>query len=525
MPHFFIQHATAGWLALLGLALPLAIYLWNRRPGRVVQVGSVRWLEAAANRRLRSIKPEQLLLLLLRAGIVGLLALALAGPTQRQPLPPLRGQVLLSAEATTTQVAAVRPVLDSLRRRGYELRRLSARHPVGDPVAWSTVGLGEVNETADAASSPASSAPAAELPLNLWGAAQQAADSFPNRPLVVVAPLTLASFAGTRPALPAAVQWLPLPLPDSVTWPVAVWRPRPDSLVVLLASGSEAGITFRRLRRQWPATSGPVAGLGPGVQMHVDTERQQFTTTTAQNQRQPVPLLTRPLRLAVSYDAAHAPSARVLVAALRAAGSVLPLAPQLAATTSAPAATDSLDWLFWLRDAPIPASWSARVSAGTRVWQEARGRGQTMASSFSPSGSAAPIRVLRLDTTGARQPAVSVWPLATGRPLLSGRRAGAGSWYRLHTRLDPTWSELADSPELPALFLPLLLPGTAASPDPRPMPLSQLQPDTAARRLPVAAAPPRAPQRDLTPWVVGAAGVLFGLERLLASRRLSQQSA
>ncbi|UOQ75609.1 BatA domain-containing protein [Hymenobacter sp. 5516J-16] len=134
MPHLFFQHATAGWLALLGLVVPLAIYLWNRRPGRVVQVGSVRWLEAAANRRLRNIRPEQLLLFLLRAGILGLLALAVAGPAQRQPLPPLRGQVLLSAEATPEQVATVRPVLDSLRRRGFELRRLGSHQPIGGPL-------------------------------------------------------------------------------------------------------------------------------------------------------------------------------------------------------------------------------------------------------------------------------------------------------------------------------------------------------------------------------------------------------
>ncbi|UOQ75608.1 hypothetical protein MUN84_13025 [Hymenobacter sp. 5516J-16] len=91
----------------------------------------------------------------------------------------------------------------------------------------------------------------------------------PNRPLVVVAPLTLASFAGTRPSLPAAVQWVPLPLPDSVTWPVAAWRPHPDSLGLLLASGVETGIAFRRVRRSWPATSGPITGLGPGCRYNL----------------------------------------------------------------------------------------------------------------------------------------------------------------------------------------------------------------------------------------------------------------
>ena len=66
-------------LALLGLLVPVAIHLWNRRPGREVPVGSLRWLAAGANRRLRNLKPEQLLLLLLRATLMAVLAVALAG--------------------------------------------------------------------------------------------------------------------------------------------------------------------------------------------------------------------------------------------------------------------------------------------------------------------------------------------------------------------------------------------------------------------------------------------------------------
>ncbi|WP_141765598.1 BatA domain-containing protein, partial [Hymenobacter coccineus] len=50
--------SPAALLALLGLLVPLAIYLWNRRPGPEVAVGSLRWLAAGANRRLRNLKPE-----------------------------------------------------------------------------------------------------------------------------------------------------------------------------------------------------------------------------------------------------------------------------------------------------------------------------------------------------------------------------------------------------------------------------------------------------------------------------------
>ena len=47
---------TPSLLPLLALLVPLALYLWNRRPGREVPVGSLRWLTAGANRRLRSLR-------------------------------------------------------------------------------------------------------------------------------------------------------------------------------------------------------------------------------------------------------------------------------------------------------------------------------------------------------------------------------------------------------------------------------------------------------------------------------------
>ncbi|WP_460554347.1 BatA domain-containing protein, partial [Hymenobacter daeguensis] len=82
-------HPAAFW-ALTGLLVPVAIHLWNRRPGREVAVGSLRWLATGANRRLRSLQPEQLWLLLLRAVLLALLAGAVAGPVWRQRRPASR---------------------------------------------------------------------------------------------------------------------------------------------------------------------------------------------------------------------------------------------------------------------------------------------------------------------------------------------------------------------------------------------------------------------------------------------------
>ena len=100
---FSLLNPTA-LLTLTGLLVPVAIHLWNRRPGREVAVGSLRWLAAGANRRLRNLKPEQLWLLLLRAALLAVLAVAVAEPVWRQRQPTSQGQVLLSPEVPGTQL-------------------------------------------------------------------------------------------------------------------------------------------------------------------------------------------------------------------------------------------------------------------------------------------------------------------------------------------------------------------------------------------------------------------------------------
>ncbi|MEJ7662794.1 MAG: hypothetical protein WKG07_38630 [Hymenobacter sp.] len=94
------------------------------------------------------------------------------------------------------------------------------------------------------------------------------------------------------------------------------------------------------------------------------------------------------------------------------------------------------------------------------------------------------------------------------------------------TRLNPPWSALADSPELPALLLDLLAPaprlGTDANltaHDQRRLDPAQLPARPAPGASPTAAPPVAYRFLDLRPWLVLLAAVLFGLERWLARRR------
>ena len=303
-------------LALMGLLVPLAIHLWNRRPGREVAVGSLRWLAAGANRRLRNLKLEQLWLLLLRAAVLGALALALAGPAWRQTLPAGRGQVLLSSEVLgTPALATLRPLIDSLRRQGFGLRWLDSSFGRVPLVAWQP----------DSAGGPADSgkvvqAAAATIGRFSWARVQQAAGAFPGQPLHVFTTGTLRDFAGSHSPLASNIFWHAVPESEAKSW-VQSATLFGDSLRLLLGLSTEAQTTFRRVAQVRPAVNDLVrlSGLAPLRYEKADDTFRLVAADTAGAGKpfsRPVPVRTRPIQAVIYTTAAYALDARYLQAGL-----------------------------------------------------------------------------------------------------------------------------------------------------------------------------------------------------------------
>lgn len=523
----------AALLALLGLLVPLAIHLWNRRPGREVAVGSLRWLAAGANRRLRNLRLEQVLLLLLRAALLAVLAVAGAGPAWRQALPPGRGQVLVSpALAGTGTLSAVRPAIDSLRRRGYQLRWLSQGLPLVSAVAWRADSLGR---------RPDSLLTDKQTTTGFyWGRIRQAADAFAGQPLHVLTPATLRGAEGTHPALPPSLTWQTISLPAESTWLQAATGTA-DSLRLVLGYSTERQTTFRLVR---------VARPGAGqrlTQPGLPPLRYEMAKTGGRAQLQPLPITpadsaqaapavpVRPaaLRVWVYVTPAYADDARYLRAALRAASVGLPGALALTVSPTLPASADAPDWLFWLSGAPVPAAWRARVRQGLHLWQAAAGPGapDTTLLAAPELEESMPVAVWRR----TKQPAAStqsLWTAGRGGAVLTRQAVGQGAFYQLATRINPAWSELPDSPALPALLLGLLRPTLAGADLARLHAHDQRRLDPAQLPTPrlgaTAATGPPAPTAfrllDLRPWLVVAAGLLLALERWLARRRAATTS-
>lgn len=101
--------------ALAGLAIPLAIHLLSRKEGKVIRVGSIRHVEESNTSQFKSIRLNEILLLLLRMLMVILLAFFMSGAQ-------------CSSADTARKIAYVEDGIqaDSLISSGYEIHEIPA---------------------------------------------------------------------------------------------------------------------------------------------------------------------------------------------------------------------------------------------------------------------------------------------------------------------------------------------------------------------------------------------------------------
>jgi len=76
-----MQFLNPIWLwSSLGIILPIAIHLWNQDPGKILEVGSIRFMDPSSYRQSTKWQLNQIWLLLLRCLLIILLSLLLAKP-------------------------------------------------------------------------------------------------------------------------------------------------------------------------------------------------------------------------------------------------------------------------------------------------------------------------------------------------------------------------------------------------------------------------------------------------------------
>jgi hypothetical protein len=117
------------WLwALGGLSIPIAIHLLSRKEGKVIYLGSLRYLEESNTRQFRALRLNEILLLLIRSLLIITVVLLLAGLSLHHQDNASTKWVVL--EPGLKQEPATTTLLDSLEKNGFEKHYLSRGFPV-----------------------------------------------------------------------------------------------------------------------------------------------------------------------------------------------------------------------------------------------------------------------------------------------------------------------------------------------------------------------------------------------------------
>jgi len=186
--------------SLLGLSVPVAIHLLSRKEGKVIKLGSIRYVHETSTQQFKGIKLNELLLLALRCALILIFCVLLSGLR----CTGISNEKWAIVEADLEKNPNLKSVLDSLRKEGYE------QHQLRD--GFSSTGD-------DSASRP-----------NYWALAERLG----QRNLasaVVLSSNKFENFKGKRILLPPNIKWMAIPV-DETNFHAAVIKLNSDSVYV-----------------------------------------------------------------------------------------------------------------------------------------------------------------------------------------------------------------------------------------------------------------------------------------------------
>lgn len=321
-----------------GIAIPVFIHLWHRRPGKVLRISSIQLLTAASVRHARSWRVSDWWLLLLRCLLVILLALLLAQPVWRRPLTTrsVKGWVVAEQAA----YPAFRTQIDSLLQQGFQLH-------------MPDTGFARLRRLEDI---PPDTADA-----DYWQLLQALSQKVPaDLPVYLFTGNRLARFSGPMPAVALTLHWQTMTPPDSVNnWNDYTYLTDNDSLRIRQGRSTPSATTFRF----FDTLSGAA-----------DTTALHYTIYTDKYQE----------------------DARYLAAALKAVQQYTRRKTDLLLVKQAAAIPPSQDWLWWLSDSPVPSGINAK-----RTIRYATGTPQSITATIAGTDIRIFRRLPVKDTTGA----------------------------------------------------------------------------------------------------------------------------
>ncbi len=189
-----MQFTNPTWLwALTGLAIPIGIHLLSRKEGKIISMGSLRFLTESPTAQFRHIRLNEIVLLSLRSLLIIFFVLILAGLNVSWLKPQKEKWVVIEKGVENSEW---KKILDSLQDKGFEQHYLN----IGFPVSW--------NESH-------------ENTTDYWSLVRDLQKEDLDS-IIVVSYNSVPRFKGERINLPANIHWLTADTQDSTFIAMAI---------------------------------------------------------------------------------------------------------------------------------------------------------------------------------------------------------------------------------------------------------------------------------------------------------------
>jgi len=432
-----MQFINPIWFtSIAAVMIPLAIHLWNIRSGKVLKVGSISLMGEASQQSSRSLRLQDILLLILRCLILIVLSGLLAQPflSRHADNSKIKGWVMLPKQTFKEAYAKFKKPVDSLTSAGYEFHYFDA--------AFTKANLLDIVKDTTKTNDTTT--------VNYWNTLSRLNTKKPaNLPVYLFTDNLMSHFGGSKPTVAANLHWQTYTPADSVSeWVEKAWFTADNNIKVVKGSSNPHGTSYAWYTLQPGQSSALFASAinNNGADISLKSKPQQTVIAD-----------TAVFRIAVVADNSQVDAA-YLNAALKAIAPFIPHKVQLAYYNNAMQVKQKYNWLFWLADKPVDKD-APDMASNLLIYQT--GKEQNTSSwlsagnGFEVANYGAHMPIYKL-IPSSKNDAGLVWRDGYGHTILSAEKDKNFTLYRFYSRFNPSWSDLVWNDNFPRMLLALM---------------------------------------------------------------------
>lgn len=415
------------WLfALAALSIPVAIHLWNIKKGKTLKVGSISLITVSSQKKSRSLKLNDLLLLLLRCLLLALVAFYLAMPIwQRRHSPTVKGWMLIPKEELKEVSQKFKPAIDSLSKAGYEFHYFNKGFQKADLSKALTDTTNYKNT--DAA---------------YLGLLQHLDGQVPSSlPVHLFTSDHVNHFTGAKPQIAFALHWQTyIPADSTSTWVEKAWLTNNNDIQIVEGKARPSGIIY---------TERTIRSADQQTPFVVHTENGKMSVGL-KNSNETVVVDTSTWRFAIYADK-NSPDAGYVKAALQSIIQFTRHKATIQQYADAAQVPQHQSWVFWLSAKPADQQLNC-----DNLFAYENGKLKNAGTWISDASSSEQKINLYSSVSAAPNIAYPIWRDGYGDPVLNLQKQEQSNSYHFYSRFDPAWSDLVWSDSFPKMLLKLI---------------------------------------------------------------------